>query len=126
VGHRRFFFALLAALLFASRANADFTVTATWHDNSTGEDGFQLSRKCDDETVWTVVQTTAANATTVQDTVSASLHTCSYVVNAFKSGAADSPDSNIRTLYLSSPVDVNMRKGSSQFGTRSGSRQIRK
>ena len=115
---------ILGLLAGAAPSLADYTIIARWRDNSTNEDGFKLWRKCDAETSWTLRQTTAANAVSVTDTILSSLHTCQYKVNSFI-GSTLSADSNTRTVYLP-PNDLNMRKDTTPFGTRTGARQIRK
>jgi hypothetical protein len=62
------------------------SLTVSWTDNSSNETGFKVERSADGLTGWTVVNTTAANATSFVDSNLAPGTTYYYRVRAFNAG----------------------------------------
>jgi formylglycine-generating enzyme required for sulfatase activity len=69
------------------------SIRLTWTDNSSNETGFKIERSPDGSTGWTELTTTAANATTYDDTLLASGTTYYYRVRGTNAGG-DSSYSN--------------------------------
>lgn len=74
----------LALVLALASPGWAFTVTLTWQDNSTDEDGFTVEKrnKVGADQTWGVLAQTTANITSVQDTVLTGEKFC-YRVHAF-------------------------------------------
>lgn len=104
-----------ATTLVAPSSLTATTISATqidlaWTDNSTGETGFRIERS-PSGTSWTIIATTAANATSYSDTSVLPLLTYYYRVSAVGSTGVSSPsnmaaDSTPAALYAPSDVRV--------------------
>ena len=70
----------------SATAQSSSNISLGWNDNSTGEDGFTIERS-DDGNSWSVLATTAANATSYNDGSLPAASTRFYQVRAFE--AAD-------------------------------------
>lgn len=74
-------------------------IIITWTDNSSDEAGFSLERSPDGSTGWGTVTTTAAGATSYENTGMAS-GACYYRVKAIKAGTTGSAWSDVAGPFL--------------------------
>lgn len=82
-------------LLFFSEITHAATLTFTWVDNSTNEDGFQLKAKCAPASTFTNVgPVVAANVTTVQIVQQSNL-LCAYHIVAFNTAGPSNPSNEV-------------------------------
>jgi hypothetical protein len=85
---KNIFVYFVAVLLWASTAHAVTTVTISWHDNATNEDGFTIERATSAAGPFTGVATVGANVTSYVDTNLPEAATVCYRVNAFNIAGA--------------------------------------
>jgi hypothetical protein len=79
------------------------TVNLAWQDNSPNEDGFRVERRVGSG-AWSLLATTAANATAYADTTAASGTTYEYRVSAFGPGGTSSPSASATAAIAGAPA----------------------
>jgi hypothetical protein len=82
------------------------TVTITWSDNSSNEDGFRVERTLDGGTSWTTVSTTAANVRSLPDGGRSSEQQVCHRVIAFNAGGESPPSNTHCTTPPAAPSDL--------------------
>ena len=85
---KNFFVYFVAVLLGASTAHAVTTVTISWQDNASNEDGFTIERATSAAGPFTGVGTVGANVTSYVDTDLPEAATVCYRMNAFNIAGA--------------------------------------
>jgi titin len=103
---------------------SDNTITLTWIDNSSNEDGFSIERSLDGST-FNALATAIANATSYSDSTAAPATTYHYRVQAFsssgKSAYSNVASAAVSQITLQAVADVTIRPDypSSNFGSES-------
>jgi hypothetical protein len=88
-------FTLCALLLSSSLAHADTSLTVTWVDNSTTEDGFTIERQQGTEGTWEEIGDVGKDVLTYTDTTAAVNTPYCYRVAAFNHMGASSYSSPV-------------------------------
>ena len=72
-------------------------IVLKWEDNSNNEEGFKIERRCIDEGMFNIVQSTPSNMTTYRDSGLDPDKTYYYRVYAFNSGGSSFPSNTLET-----------------------------
>ncbi|MEI6035137.1 MAG: immunoglobulin domain-containing protein, partial [Verrucomicrobiae bacterium] len=93
------------------------SIRVQWTDNSSDETGFKVERSADGATGWTLVTTTAANATSFDDTGLTGSTTYYYRVSVTRSGTDSATTSVVSAQTLAETIPPTVLSASSSSAT---------